>query len=97
MAESGLFGLRRVSQRLVPPRAKVLPEVCGRTVIVVHKDVHDTHTMGQSKVGGRLGSDLTLGVKSVKEKAYLDGPHSTIVGAANFNWGTLTSSILAKR
>jgi hypothetical protein len=28
MAESGLFGLRRVSKRLVPPRTKVLPEVC---------------------------------------------------------------------
>jgi hypothetical protein len=28
MAEPGLFGLRRVSKRLVPPRTKVLPEVC---------------------------------------------------------------------
>jgi hypothetical protein len=37
------------------------------------------HTLGQAKVGGRLGHELTIGVKSVKEKAYLDGPHSSVV------------------
>jgi hypothetical protein len=37
------------------------------------------HTLGQAKVGGRLGDELTVGVKSVKEKAYLDGPHSAVV------------------
>jgi hypothetical protein len=37
------------------------------------------HTLGQAKVGGRLGHELTIGVKSVKEKAYLDGPHSAVV------------------
>ena len=36
------------------------------------------HTMGQAKVGGRLGHVMTAKIKSVKEKAYLDGPHSTI-------------------
>ncbi|MGA8492833.1 MAG: hypothetical protein WB711_20595 [Terriglobales bacterium] len=41
------------------------------------------HTMGQSKVGGRLGSKATFGMKSVKEKAYLDGPHSTIVASSS--------------
>jgi hypothetical protein len=37
------------------------------------------HTLGQAKVGGRLGHELTVGVKSVKEKAYLDGPHATVM------------------
>jgi hypothetical protein len=37
------------------------------------------HTLGQAKVGGRLGHELTVGVKSVKEKAYLDGPHSVVM------------------
>jgi hypothetical protein len=37
------------------------------------------HTLGQAKVGGRLGHELTVGVKSVKEKAYLDGPHAVVV------------------
>jgi hypothetical protein len=37
------------------------------------------HTLGQAKVGGRLGHELTVGVKSVKEKAYLDGPHASVM------------------
>lgn len=51
--------------------------------VTINKREVPVHTMGQSKVGGRLGSDLTLGVKSVKEKAYLDGPHSTIVAGSS--------------
>lgn len=43
-------------------------------------------TLGESKVGGRLGHDLSFGFRSVKEKAYLPGkaadvtvgPHATI-------------------
>ena len=49
--------------------------------VTINKDEVPIHTMGQSKVGGRLGHDLTLKMKSVKEKAYLDGPHSTIVAS----------------
>ncbi len=31
------------------------------------------HTMGQGKTGGRFGSMMTMGIKSVKWKAYLQG------------------------
>jgi len=51
--------------------------------VTINKDEVPIHTMGQSKVGGRLGHDLTLKMKSVKEKAYLDGPHSTIVASSS--------------
>jgi hypothetical protein len=51
--------------------------------VTINKREVPVHTMGQSKVGGRLGHDLTVGVKSVKEKAYLDGPHSTIVAGSS--------------
>ncbi len=37
------------------------------------------HTLGQAKVGGRLGSSLSLGIKSVKSKAYLQGQHAAII------------------
>ena len=33
-------------------------------------------TLGQGKTGGRLGSALTYGIKSVKEKAFINGPHA---------------------
>ncbi len=51
--------------------------------VTIDKKEVPIHTMGQSKVGGRLGHEVTLGVKSVKEKAYLDGPHSTIVAGSS--------------
>jgi hypothetical protein len=47
-------------------------------LVTVNKFEVSLHTLGQAKVGGRLGHDLTVGIKSVKEKAYLDGPHSTV-------------------
>ena len=51
-------------------------------VTIDNKEV-PIHTMGQSKVGGRLGHNLTLKMKSVKEKAYLDGPHSMILTSSS--------------
>jgi hypothetical protein len=48
-------------------------------VVMINKTEVTIHTLGQAKVGGRLGRDLTIGMKSVKEKAYLDGPHSSVV------------------
>jgi len=38
----------------------------------------ELHTLGQGKVGGRLGRFATLGIKSAKWKAYLQGPHSSV-------------------
>jgi len=51
--------------------------------VTINRNEAPIHTLGQAKVGGRLGRELTLGVKSVKEKAYLDGPHSTIVASSS--------------
>jgi len=42
----------------------------------------ELHTFGQEKIGGRLGSTVTLGVKSVKEKAYLQGQHASVFASA---------------
>lgn len=47
-------------------------------IVMVNKQEVPLHTLGQAKVGGRLGHRVTLGVKSVKEKAYLEGQHSSV-------------------
>jgi hypothetical protein len=39
------------------------------------------HTIGEQKVGGRLGHELTLGIKSVKNKAYLEGQHASAIAS----------------
>jgi hypothetical protein len=39
------------------------------------------HTIGEQKEGGRLGHVVTLGIKSVKEKAYLQGQHASVIAS----------------
>lgn len=39
----------------------------------------ELHTLGQAKVGGRLGRSLSFGIKSMKQKAYLQGQHASII------------------
>jgi hypothetical protein len=41
------------------------------------------HTIGEQKVGGRLGHDLTMGIKSVKNKAYIEGQHAPVIASRN--------------
>jgi len=43
----------------------------------------EIHTLGQVKTGGRLGRTLSLGVKSVKSKAYLQGQHASVIVSRN--------------
>ncbi|PYU18300.1 MAG: hypothetical protein DMG32_26395 [Acidobacteria bacterium] len=73
LADSDLMDLKKagVSPKVV---AAMLDASALRTarVTVDKKDV-EMHTLGQAKVGGRLGSALTYGIKSVKSKAYLQG------------------------
>jgi hypothetical protein len=79
LSDSDLMDLKRagVSSRvlavMVDSSALIEPHVT-----VDKKDV-TLHTLGMAKVGGRLGHTLTVGIKSVKEKAYLDGQHSSVV------------------
>src|SRR5271156_284025 len=39
----------------------------------------EVRTIGEQKVGGRLGHVATLGIKSVKNKAYLQGQHASLI------------------
>ena len=39
------------------------------------------HTIGEQKEGGRLGHVVSLGIKSVKEKAYLQGQHASVIAS----------------
>lgn len=43
----------------------------------------ELHTLAQAKVGGRLGRALTVGIKSAKTKAYLQGPHANVFTGTN--------------
>lgn len=64
--------------------AKVVAAMLDASQITVTKVTIDQrpvemHTLGQAKVGGRLGAAFTYGIKSVKSKAYLQGAHSSVI------------------
>lgn len=41
----------------------------------------EVRTIGQQKVGGRAGHIATFGIKSVKNKAYLQGQHAALISS----------------
>ncbi len=41
----------------------------------------EVRVIGEQKVGGRLGHDVTFGIKSVKNKAYLQGQHASVIAS----------------
>jgi len=41
----------------------------------------EVRTIGEQKVGGRLGHLATMGIKSVKNKAYLQGQHASLIAS----------------
>lgn len=43
----------------------------------------ELRVIGEQKVGGRLGHSITFGIKSVKNKAYLQGQHATVIASRN--------------
>jgi hypothetical protein len=43
----------------------------------------EVRTIGEQKVGGRLGHAVSLGIMSVKNKAYLQGQHASVIASRN--------------
>jgi hypothetical protein len=43
----------------------------------------EVRVIGEQKVGGRLGHIATIGIKSVKNKAYLQGQHAPVIASRN--------------
>jgi hypothetical protein len=79
LADSDLVDLKKagVSPKVIG--AMLDASVLTSARVAIDERPIDVHTLAQAKVGGRMGSMLTYGIKSVKSKAYLDGPHSSVV------------------
>ncbi|MGD0347658.1 MAG: hypothetical protein ABSA85_12920 [Terracidiphilus sp.] len=41
----------------------------------------ELRVIGEQKMGGRLGHTLSMGIESVKNKAYLQGQHASVIGS----------------
>ncbi len=83
LADSDLMDLKKagVSSKVVA--AMLEASAITTTRVTIDKKPIEMHTLGQAKVGGRLGSAFTYGIKSVKSKAYLQGAHSSVIVGLN--------------
>lgn len=43
----------------------------------------EVRTIGEQKVGGRLGHAVSFGIMSIKNKAYLQGQHASVIASRN--------------
>jgi hypothetical protein len=82
LGDSDLMDLKKAGVSAKVVAAMLDASALTTALVSVDKKVVDMHTLGQAKVGGRLGSALTYGIKSVKSKAYLEGPHSSVIASA---------------
>lgn len=85
LADNDLVALKQagVSGKVVA--AMLEASVLKEPHVVIDGNPAPLHTLGQAKVGGRLGSSLSFGIKSVKSKAYLQGQHAAIIVSRNPN------------
>ena len=49
--------------------------------VMINGNPVEVRTIGEQKVGGRLGHIATVGIKSVKNKAYLQGQHASLISS----------------
>jgi hypothetical protein len=79
LSDSNLGELKQanVSDKVVA--AMLEASVLTRSRVTIDGNPLELHTIGQEKIGGRLGHDLSLHIKSVKDKAYLQGQHASVL------------------
>lgn len=82
VADNDLAALKKanVSDKVIA--AMLEASVLTKPRITIDGNPLELHTIGQEKVGGRLGHDVSFGIKSVKEKAYLQGQHASVLASS---------------
>lgn len=82
VSDNDLAGLKKanVSDKVVA--AMLEASVLTKPRVTIDGNPLELHTIGQEKVGGRLGHDVSFGIKSVKEKAYLQGQHASVLASS---------------
>ena len=83
LADTDLMDLKKagVSAKVIASMLDI--SILSAPRVMIDNKQAEIHTLGQAKVGGRLGNVLTGGIKSVKSKAFLQNPHSMVVGSSN--------------
>ncbi|MGB6383752.1 MAG: hypothetical protein WBD25_04570 [Terriglobales bacterium] len=82
VSDNDLAGLKKenVSDKVIAEMLEA--SVLTKPRVTIDGNPLELHTIGQEKVGGRLGHDVSFGIKSVKEKAYLQGQHASVFASS---------------
>jgi|ERR1035441_5392225 hypothetical protein len=82
LSDNDLAGLKKanVSDKVIA--AMLDASVLTKPRVTIDGNPLELHTIGQEKVGGRLGHAVSFGIKSVKEKAYLQGQHASVFASS---------------
>jgi len=83
LTDSDMLALKQggVSGKVIA--AMLEASVLTSAVVKIDGNPVELHTLGEVKTGGRLGSKVTFGIKSVKAKAYLEGQHAPVISSPN--------------
>ncbi len=81
LTDNDLMALKKggVSGKVIA--AMLEASVLTSAVVKIDGKPVELHTLGEVKTGGRLGHSVTMGIKSVKAKAYLEGPHAPVISS----------------
>jgi hypothetical protein len=82
VSDNDLAGLKKanVSDKVIA--AMLEASVLTKPRVTIDGNPLELHTIGQEKVGGRLVHDVIFHIKSVKEKAYLQGQHASVFASS---------------
>lgn len=83
LGDDDLVALKKAGVSSKAVAAMLDASVISTAQVAVNGENLEMHTLGQAKVGGRIGHALTANIKSVKEKAFLNAPKAAVTAGAS--------------
>lgn len=83
LSDDDLAGLKKAGVSDAVVAAMIQSTQLAVAKVKIDGNPVELRVIGEQKVGGRLGHDLTFGIKSVKNKAYLQGQHASVIASGS--------------
>jgi hypothetical protein len=81
LSDDDLAGLKKAGVSDAVVAAMIQSTQLTSPKVMIDGNPVEVRTIGEQKVGGRLGHTVSLGIMSVKNKAYLQGQHASLIAS----------------
>ena len=81
LSDDDLAGLKKAGVSDAVVAAMIQSTQLTIAKVTIDGNPVEVRTIGEQKMGGRLGHTVSLGIMSVKNKAYLQGQHATLIAS----------------